>query len=147
MSNYLKPQSPLYHKTEDAYFYPLTTVDQIIMEDNTRLNDKINDIVNTSTQISNSMINKAETVLCTGTFLVDNWSSEAPYTQTINVKNLLEADNPLIDVNLADAADASAVIEGWMLVGRVVANNGQLTGYCYNEKPTVDIPMILKVVR
>ena len=38
MSSYLKPQSPLYHKSEDAYFYPLTTVDQIIMEDGSRLN-------------------------------------------------------------------------------------------------------------
>ena len=31
MSSYLKPQSPLYHKEEDAYFYPLTTEDQVIM--------------------------------------------------------------------------------------------------------------------
>lgn len=38
MSAYLKPQSPLYHKTEDAYFYPLTTSDQIIMSDGSRLN-------------------------------------------------------------------------------------------------------------
>lgn len=38
MSTYLKPQSPLYHKTEDAYFYPLTTVDQVILEDGSRLN-------------------------------------------------------------------------------------------------------------
>ena len=37
MSTYLKPQSPLYHKTEDAYFYPLTTADQVIMDDDTRL--------------------------------------------------------------------------------------------------------------
>ena len=38
MSNYLKPQSPLYHKAEDAYFYPLTTSDQIIVNEN-RLSD------------------------------------------------------------------------------------------------------------
>lgn len=37
MSKFLKPQSPLYHKEEDAYFYPLTTVDQVIMEDDSRL--------------------------------------------------------------------------------------------------------------
>ena len=34
---YLKPQSPLYHKKEDTYFYPLTTVDQVIMDDGSRL--------------------------------------------------------------------------------------------------------------
>lgn len=38
MSDYLKPQSPLYHKKEDVYFYPLTTVDQVVMEDGSRLN-------------------------------------------------------------------------------------------------------------
>lgn len=37
MSSYLKPQSPLYHKAEDAYFYPLTTADQVIMPDGSRL--------------------------------------------------------------------------------------------------------------
>lgn len=37
MSEYLKPQSPLYHKKEDTYFYPLTTVDQVIMDDGNRL--------------------------------------------------------------------------------------------------------------
>lgn len=33
---YLKPQSPLQHKDGD-YFYPLTTADQVIMEDGSRL--------------------------------------------------------------------------------------------------------------
>lgn len=41
MSSYLKPQSPLYHKTEDAYFYPLTTVDQVVLEDGSRLNSEL----------------------------------------------------------------------------------------------------------
>lgn len=41
MSSYEKPQSPLYHKTKDTYFYPLTTVDQVIMEDDSRLNAKM----------------------------------------------------------------------------------------------------------
>ncbi len=41
MSEYLKPQSPLYHKAEDAYFYPLTTVDQVVLEDGSRLNTEL----------------------------------------------------------------------------------------------------------
>ena len=43
MSTYLKPQSPLYHKAEDAYFYPLTTADQVVLEDGSRLNTVIGD--------------------------------------------------------------------------------------------------------
>jgi hypothetical protein len=34
---YLKPQSPLRHKSGD-YFYPLTTADQVVMDDGSRLN-------------------------------------------------------------------------------------------------------------
>lgn len=41
MPNYLKPQSPLYSKENDAYFYPLTTSDQVIMPDGSRLNDTL----------------------------------------------------------------------------------------------------------
>lgn len=44
MANYKKPQSPLQHKDGD-YFYPLTTVDQIIVDDNTRLNSKLDHIL------------------------------------------------------------------------------------------------------
>jgi len=40
---YLKPQSPLQHKDGD-YFYPLTTVDQVIMEDGSRLNAKLDSL-------------------------------------------------------------------------------------------------------
>lgn len=40
MSNYVKPQTPLYSKENDAFFYPMTTVDQVIMEDGSRLNSK-----------------------------------------------------------------------------------------------------------
>jgi len=43
MSEFLKPQSPLQHK-DGAYIYPLTTSDQVILEDNTRLNVALEDI-------------------------------------------------------------------------------------------------------
>ena len=41
MSSYSKPKSPLYHKEKDTYFYPLTTADQVIMEDGSRLNGEL----------------------------------------------------------------------------------------------------------
>ena len=37
MSNYLKPQSPIYNESTDSYIYPLTTSDQVIMPDGKRL--------------------------------------------------------------------------------------------------------------
>ena len=37
---YLKPQSPLQYKDGD-YFYPLTTADQVVMKDGSRLNSTL----------------------------------------------------------------------------------------------------------
>lgn len=44
MSEFLKPQSPLQHK-DGAYVYPLTTVDQVILENNNRLNSLLENII------------------------------------------------------------------------------------------------------
>lgn len=41
MSNYLKPQSPIYNESTDSYIYPLTTSDQVIMPDGSRLEDNV----------------------------------------------------------------------------------------------------------
>ena len=42
-NEYLKPQTPLQDLNSENYFYPLTTIDQIILQDNsTRLNSLIN---------------------------------------------------------------------------------------------------------
>lgn len=44
MSEFLKPQSPLQHK-DGAYVYPLTTADQVILDDNTRLPSALENLV------------------------------------------------------------------------------------------------------
>ena len=41
MPEYLRPQSPIYSKENDAFIYPMTTVDQVIMPDGSRLNSKV----------------------------------------------------------------------------------------------------------
>lgn len=41
MSNFVKPQSPIYNKSTDTYIYPLTTSDQVIMPNGKRLDDNV----------------------------------------------------------------------------------------------------------
>ena len=146
MSDYLKPQSPLYHKEEDSYFYPLTTVDQVIMEDGSRLNNKISDI---TTQIVDINTNMAKTAVYTGIFSADGWNgTSAPYTQTLTISGIQVSDNPFVDINLENVSDAVDIIAEWTLIGRVtVISNNTVVGYCYKEKPTTNIPVIFKVVR
>ncbi len=93
---------------------------------------------------------KASTAAYTALFSADGWSASAPYSQTVSVTGLLSTDNPLVDVSLSDAGTAEAGkarTDAWTFVGRVEAGAGTVTAYCYEEKPTVDLPVILKVVR
>ena len=139
MSTFVKPQSPI--RIEDTYIYPLTTIDQVVMNDGGRLNVKLD-------VLSENIENMATTETFKGTLLANSWSSSAPFTQTVNIPGLLSSDYPFVDIDLSEVADAQSVIEGWNNVGRVtVDSDNAVIGYCYKEKPTVDIPMVFKVVR
>lgn len=98
--------------------------------------------------LSVEMTKKAETSAYTGTLTVGGWSNSAPYMQTITVSGILSTDNPFVDVNLGGVSDGTDILESWNYVGRItVTENNKLVAYCYEEKPTVNIPIILKVVR
>ena len=91
---------------------------------------------------------KAETAIYNGTFSSSGWSGSAPYTQTITVSGVRSTDYPFVDIDLSDVSNASAVIEAWAMVGRcTVSADNKVTAYCYEDKPTVDIPIVFKVVR
>ena len=82
------------------------------------------------------------------------WSTEAPHTQIVSIENntdapvLLASDYPFVDVNLNNVTNPTAVIEAWGMVGRVtVSANDQITAYCYDDIPEVDVPFVLRVVR
>lgn len=90
---------------------------------------------------------KAETALYKAVFPAENWGSEFPYTNTVPVDGLLEADTPIVDIDLSDDSNAAILIDSWARVGRVVATEGAVTAYCYTDVPLVDIPIQLKVVR
>lgn len=91
---------------------------------------------------------KAETETYHGVFSAAGWSGEAPYTQEIQIAGVLQTDYPFVDIDLSDVEDATAVIEGWKMVGRcTVSADNTVIAYCYEEKPEVDIPVVFKVVR
>jgi hypothetical protein len=84
---YLKPQSPLQHKDGD-YFYPLTTADQVIMEDGSRLNTSINKgssstniVLAHNLWVDNEQTVNVDGVTTTNTIIVgSDLSSEPHYT-------------------------------------------------------------------
>lgn len=106
------------------------------------------DLAAFKTEIMVEVGKKASTASYVGTLTAAGWSDAAPYSQTITVPGLLATDNPFVDIDLSDTADGTSIIEGWILVGRVtVTEDDTVVAYCYEDKPEVDIPIMLKVVR
>lgn len=83
----------------------------------------------------------------TCTFKANDWSSSAPYTQTVNVAGITVDINPRIDIIVSDGVSLGIKEEtAFACVTKGVTGDGTLTLYCYEEKPTVDMNIIIEVV-
>ncbi len=82
------------------------------------------------------------------TTLNTTWQgSQAPYTKTQTVNGLLATDTPIVDVVMSgDYTVDEARIEAWGYVYRITTADDAITLYA-TEKPTVSLPIQLKVVR
>lgn len=91
---------------------------------------------------------KATTALYALTLLSTGWTGDAvPYAQEVTVTDITAADTPLVDiVQTGTEATDEPMREAWGVVTRIVAGVGKVTAYA-SEKPTVDVPIQLKVVR
>lgn len=76
------------------------------------------------------------------------WNSSAPYSCEIEIVGITENDNPIIDIVLSDnVSDSSKIINEWSNISRIITQLNSIKIYCYDKKPTMDIPIQLKVVR
>jgi len=77
-----------------------------------------------------------------------SWSgSSAPYSKTVTVSGILATDTPIIDIAMSGTYSTDeARIEAWGYIYRAVTANGSITFYA-TEKPTVSLPIQIKVVR
>jgi hypothetical protein len=73
--------------------------------------------------------------------------SEAPYTKTQTVNGLLATDTPIVDVVMSGIFTIDkARQEAWAGVYRITTADNVITLYA-TEKPAVELPIQLKVVR
>lgn len=97
------------------------------------------------------MIGQKAVTFTINSFLVHNgWSSTAPYTQTVNVDGILASDTPLAYPYKPDTwtdDNMRACLESWDCVDRIVAGDGTITAYGYDEKPPDNIAFMIKIVR
>lgn len=102
-------------------------------------------------QISNiqglqtALDNKGRTFTTT---LNTTWTgSAAPFTKTQSVSGILATDNPIVDVVMSGTYSTDeARLEAWGNIYRITTANNSITLYA-KEKPTVELPIQIKVVR
>lgn len=68
--------------------------------------------------------------------------SAAPYTQEITVLGLTSSSIPTISPVYSEV-NATAILqkEAWNMVGRIITGTDKITVICFEEKPTVEIPI------
>ena len=74
----------------------------------------------------------------------NGWSSTAPYTQTVNVTGVTASMN--IDYTLNPTGTSESVYEAYGFISTMSTGDGAVTFRCNGDKPTVDIPIVLKGV-
>lgn len=81
------------------------------------------------------------------TFTADGWQgSGAPYTQTITLDAMTEELNPVVDLVVSDVIAVGLLEEqNYNYITKIITGNQSLTAYCYKEKPTIDINIIVEV--
>lgn len=80
--------------------------------------------------------------------ITTNWvGSTAPYTQIISITGILESSTPIVDVVLdSNTATAKSQLEAWNYVSKIETGENSITITCLEDKPTVAIPIQVKVV-
>jgi len=100
-----------------------------------------------SAQASLTTLGHVKHAVLTAT-LDTTWSgTSSPYTKTVTVNGILASDTPIVDVVMSGTyATDEARIEQWGYVYRITTGDNSITAYA-TDKPTVELPIQIKVVR
>ena len=95
-----------------------------------------------------SALGGASTDIYTATISTTWQLDNVPYMQRIDIDGIAETDVPIVDVVLdADKTTALAQLEAWGCVSQITTGDGYILVTCLEEKPSIEIPIQLKVVR
>ena len=126
------------------------------------MNEKVEDRVTkealnkTVDTINNSILNvdkraeaKASTITFKTTIIANSFEgTEAPYTQKIFIDGIKTSDNPIVGLLVSDSyRTALDEKDAWGNINRITCDDGFITVYCFESKPSVDINIQIKVIR
>ncbi len=95
-----------------------------------------------------STLGHVKHAVLTATLTTASWTgTTSPYSQSVAVSGILATDTPIIDIVTSGTYSTDeARIEAWGYIYRAVTADGSITFYA-TEKPTVSLPIQIKVVR
>lgn len=71
-----------------------------------------------------------------------------PYTQNIVVRGLRKTDEVVVGpIQSADYTTAKKQLESYNCISRIIANDGYISMVCYTDKPSLNIPIRILVLR
>ena len=80
--------------------------------------------------------------------ITTTWSGSGPYTQSVTISGILASDMPHITPVYSSNNDiALAQKEAWAMVTRATAGANQITFICFEDKPAVEVPIQIEVIR
>ena len=89
----------------------------------------------------------SRTLRCT--LAASGWSAAAPYTQTVSLSGLTTDDlSHLFATAELNASGETGLLQqsAWNAVSRIDAAAGTLTATCWEEKPSIDLPLRLELL-
>ena len=70
------------------------------------------------------------------------------YLQTIEIPGILATDNPIVDLIQSTSIEtAKSELEAWSLISKITTQNDNITVYCYNSAPSINLNINLLCVR
>lgn len=141
-------------------------IDSINMEQAmVQLNQRVNDMIIVNEDMAKEFASLREQVIKVGGVLGERITMFAltsyiakdkfeptnkgfPYTQKIVLTGVRETDEVLIGpVQSADYTVAQKQIEAYNCVSRIIVNNGSVSLLCYQDIPTINIPIKVLILR
>lgn len=97
----------------------------------------------------NGDLSKGFSRIYAATFTARSWVTGTPNYQRVSVPGLLATDRPIVDLDMSNALSSMAadMQEAYAMIGRIVAEDGKIVAYAYDDVPTIDLPVSIMAVR
>lgn len=94
--------------------------------------------------ITSALGGKANVTYYTATLAANSWSgTTSNFTQTVTVDGITATDHPIIDLSEPTASN----LDSWSYVSKAESGNNSITFTCFSYMPTVDLGIIIAVVK